>query len=93
MILIGITANGGVLRIRIGSELLRHVAASHPDFWKDGESGLDTPNIEVTDRQLFIEAIRVELMREGEDGSTLLTRALDTAMVRAVEHGCEGVKV
>jgi len=28
---------------------------------------------------------------EGEDGSTLLTRMLDAAILKAVESGCEGV--
>jgi hypothetical protein len=80
----------GVLTIRIGVSTLANAAAHHPEFW-DGESGLDKPNIPVTDKILFARAVLMELQAEEEDGTTMLQELLDEAMKRAVENGCDGI--
>jgi hypothetical protein len=78
------------LRILMPLHHLQFAAEKHPEFW-DGESGDDAPNIVVTDKEKFGEAVCEEINREDEDGSTLLTRMLDEAIRQAVENGCEGV--
>ena len=78
------------LRILMPLHHLQFAAEKHPEFW-DGESGDDVPNIVVTDKEKFGEAVCEEINREDEDGSTLLTRMLDEAIRQAVENGCEGV--
>jgi hypothetical protein len=45
----------------------------------------------VTDPVVFVHEIVRAINEEEEDGSTLLTRMLDAAILRAVEDGCEGV--
>lgn len=87
---LGASIKHGVLTIRIGVGTLAHAAAHHPEFW-DGESGLDKPNIPVTDKLIFARAVLMELQDEEEDGTTMLHRLFDEAMKRAVENGCEGV--
>jgi len=83
-------AVGGDIQMGIGMRTLLFAAESHPDFW-DGRSGLDVPNIKVTDIQEFALEVARAINSEEEDGSTLLTRMLDKAISNAVESGCEGV--
>jgi hypothetical protein len=83
-------AVGSGIEMGIGMKVLGFAAENHPDFW-DGESGLDVPNIKITDVQEFALAVAEAINDEAEDGSTLLTRMLDAAIAKAVEDGCEGV--
>lgn len=83
-------ATGGDIEIGIGMKVLAFAAANHPDFW-DGESGIDVPNIKITDVQEFALEVAHAINDEAEDGSTLLTRMLDAAIAKAVESGCDGV--
>jgi len=83
-------AVGGDIEMGVGMNVLAFAAENHPDFW-DGESGLDVPNIKITDRQEFARAVADAINDEAEDGSTLLTRMLDAAIAKAVEDGCDGV--
>lgn len=81
---------GEHIEISIGIRALAFAAENHPGFW-DGESGLDVPNIKITDMQEFALAVADAINEEAEDGGTLLTRMLDDAIAKAVESGCEGV--
>lgn len=81
-------AAGGRIEMGVGMDVLAFAAENHPDFW-DGET--DGPNIKITDMQEFARAVAEAVNKEAEDGSTLLTRMLDEAIVRAVEDGCDGV--
>jgi hypothetical protein len=47
----------------------------------------------VNDAGQFAEDVKVELCREGEDGSTPLTRLLDAMCLAAIEAGSAGIKV
>lgn len=80
----------GALRFEIGVEVLKFAAERHPEFW-DGWSGEDTPNIIVTNARAFAREVERALNREEEDGSTLLSKMIDLAIVDAVGDGCEGV--
>lgn len=83
-------AVGGDIEMGIGMKVLAFAAENHPDFW-DGESGIDVPNIKITDVQEFALEVARAINDEAEDGSTLLTRMLDEAIAKAVEDGCDGV--
>ena len=45
----------------------------------------------VSDQLIFAGEVRAELEREEEDGTTLVHRMLDKAMVEAAEQGGEGI--
>ncbi len=80
----------GDLVFFLSKQRLRDAAASCEYFW-DGESGIDKPCVDVIDRKLFAKEIMYSINAEAEDGSTLLTRMLDKAIINAVEGGCEGI--
>lgn len=85
-----IDSNMGTLSLFVGSELLRFAAETHQGLW-DGESGPDVPVVKITDQREFAFAVAEAINSEDEDGSTLLTRMLDEAIMQAVEDGCDGV--
>lgn len=75
------------LGIFVGRLLLEYASVNGPYF-----NGPGLPGLRITSGDAFVKAIGKELVKEdSEDGSTLITRALDTAIVRAVEGGCDGV--
>lgn len=79
------------LQFHISESLLRFATENHPDFW-DGKSGIDVPNVKITDMNVFTKEVAGEINREiSEDGSTLLTYMLDKAIANAIENGCEGI--
>lgn len=85
-----IAANMGTLSVFVSEDLLRYAAETHQGLW-DGESCADTPVVRITDQREFAAAVADAINREDEDGSTMLTRMLDDAIMAAVEDGCEGV--
>jgi len=80
----------GAIDMGVGLNVLAFAAWNHPGFW-DGESGTDVPNIKVIDLDRFAKEVMVEINREREDGSTLLTDMLDKAIEQAVGNGSEAV--
>lgn len=83
-------ATGGDIDMGIGMRALCFAAEQHPDLW-DGESPASVPVVKITDVQTFALEVARAINAEGEDGSTLLTRMLDAAILKAIESGCEGV--
>lgn len=81
---------GGVIDMGIGMQALCFAAEQHPDLW-DGESPSSVPVVKITDVQTFALEVARAINHGGEDGSTLLTRMLDAAILKAIESGCEGV--
>jgi hypothetical protein len=77
-----------VLTIEVGIDTLKGAAERHDAFW---QPTIDKCALVVNDSDLFARAVRVELISEGEDGSTPLSRALDAAILEAVEQGAEGI--
>lgn len=80
----------GALDMGIGKAVLRFAAENHPYFYEPDARPL-TPNLKITDETVFAREVALEINREREDGSTMLTDMLDEAVKRAVENGCEGV--
>lgn len=75
-----VSAANGLLTISIGVDRL------------DGhEYHLEIPALKFEDREVWVEEVIRELLREEEDGATLLTKMLDTAMVNALENGALGI--
>ncbi len=83
-------AVGGGIDMGIGTLALCFAAEQHPDLW-DGETPCSVPVLKITDVQAFALEVARAINAESEDGSTLLTRMLDAAILKAVESGCEGV--
>lgn len=77
-----------VLTIEIGIDTLKFAAERHDSFW---QPTTDKCALVVNDSDLFSRAVRVELIRESEDGSTPISRALDAAILEVVEQGAEGI--
>lgn len=84
------TVADGVINITISREALRFLAENHDQFW-DGESGLDVPNIDITDELVFAQEVAHAINYGAEDGSTPLIRMVEAAIADAVENGCGGV--
>lgn len=80
----------GAIDMAIGRNVLVFAAENHPYFY-DPDANPDGPNIKVIDSARFTKDVIIEINREGEDGSTLLTDLLDEAIKRAVESGSEGI--
>ena len=85
-----IGSNMGTLSLFVSGNVLRFAAETHQELW-DGESGPDVPVVKITDQREFAFAVAAAINAEDEDGSTMLTRMLDEAIVAAVEDGCDGV--
>ena len=79
------------IKIEIPERILKFATENHPAFW-DGKSGIDVPNIKISDMKIFIKEVVSEINKEIlEDGSTLLTHMLDKAIYNAIESGCDGI--
>lgn len=83
-------AEGGDLYMGIGMRTLCFAAEQHPYLW-DGKSPASVPVVKITDAQKFATEVARAINEESENGSTLLTRMLDAAILKAVERGCDGV--
>lgn len=73
----------GVIHISIGQETVAFCALHHPEL-EDGK-------YKVIDPQIFALDLVREINNEEEDGSTLLTRMLDEAIIRTIGNGTEGI--
>lgn len=83
----------GEMQLAVGIDALAF-AADHSDTFNpfDPETGDWIQRFKVTNPEQFtIEVLRA-MNREGEDGSTPLTRFLDQMVVAALEDGAEGVE-
>ncbi len=77
----------GALVIRIPGRVIEFATNEHPEYW-DAEN--DRQRIKVIDRAQWLKSVRDSLLNEEEDGSTVLTAALDKAVAYAIEQGFEG---
>ena len=59
------------------------------EYYSDEQEDYVPPK--VVDLDQFIDDLVDELNREEEDGSTLITKALDDAVVNACENGSEAI--
>lgn len=81
------------LVIRIGIDTLAFSCERCDDpFWCYNEVVGDfVQQWKVIDNQEWAVDVARELNREGEDGSTSLTRLIDKMFVKAMEHGSLGI--
>lgn len=75
------TKRGDII-VRIPRAALRHTVEIMDDLPEGSR---------VTHTRTFSDAVLVELLAEGEDGTTLAHLMLDQAISRAIENGAEGV--
>ena len=82
----------GVLVVVVSSDVVKFATEHHGDFWDPDAEG-DGYKLKVADEQTWLESVAQHLNDElGEDGSTLLTQALDKAIYNAADQGEEGLK-
>ena len=83
---------GSTLSITIGEGTLAFAFENNED---NHPFNIRTQNFElmyrVVDPKVFAEDVLAEINREGEDGTTPLTRFLDDMMEAAVENGSLGI--
>ena len=79
----------GAIEFTIGAKILAHATNISPNLY-DAEN--DRGQYRVTDPAAFAKEVARELDRESEDGSTPLTRLLDTVIEEAINQGAEGVE-
>ena len=79
----------GAIEFTIGAKVLAHATNISPNLY-DAEN--DRGQYRVTDPSAFAKEVARELDRESEDGSTPLTRLLDTVIEEAINQGAEGVE-
>jgi hypothetical protein len=87
-----IAVEGDELVIRIGVDTLKTAAegSEHFDYYSvhDNRYGL---RWRVNDSDLWARDVAREIVDEGENGSTLVTRMLDTAFQWTLENGSDAV--
>ncbi len=79
----------GDLVIRVSVGTLAHAALHSDHFFACAEQG--TP-LKITNEDEFAKSVVRALNREGEDGSTPITRMLDRAFEWVSEQGEEGIE-
>ena len=84
------TLEDGSLKVVIPLDNLRFAAENHPSF--DQTQDEQIPTLRITDLEAFARDVRRALNCEAEDGSTPITRVLDSAIVDAVEYGTEAIE-
>ena len=77
----------GTIRIQVGSNVLAFATENHPEL-QDEEA---EPRCRVTDPAEWMKSVKLALDSEEEDGTTLVHKMLDAAIMRALEQGYEGV--
>lgn len=87
-----LSMTSGRIEISLSLDGLKQGAERHPDLW-NGETDIDVPFVNITDKARFAREIVYKLNSEqGEDGSTLISTMFDNAIISAIEDGCEGVE-
>ena len=78
----------GILRIEIGIDTLAFSAVRGP-YTDRLDPEMCDARFKITDPRGFALDVRSALLDEAEDGSNILTRALDQAIEDAIEDGSE----
>lgn len=84
----------GVLTIEIGVDTLSMATLASPYAWEMADETTDRPSTvdprtlyRVTNAIEFAKEVRLALFDEREDGSSLMTDAIDAATQKAIEDG------
>lgn len=78
------------LVVRIGIDTLAH-AAAHCERFYDYDQHDSPPYVKITDTLEFARGVLRQLEAEAEDGSSIISDALDDAIVEAHGDGSEGI--
>lgn len=81
----------GEIVIRLSIRIVATAARGLEAFEHIDEETDEVRCPKITDAAKFAEAVVVELNRDSEDGSTLLTNMFDEAFQAAAEWGAEGI--
>ena len=78
------------IQITVKLHVLEFATNHNPEFW---DPELNKQSITVVDVEKFAQEV-IDRLNDGctEDGSTLITRMLDAAILSAIENGCEGTQ-
>lgn len=88
-----VVVEGGALVISIGSKTLSYALEISEANNPFDDAANDFKKLyRVTNKNKFVEEVRLALYAEREDGSTILMDLLDKACWNAIESGCEGIK-
>lgn len=79
--------NDGIV-ITLPATAFKMAAELHPDLW---DHAADASSLKIIDQNAFAKDVVRELRREEEDGTTLVHLMFDSAVMRALENGCEGI--
>lgn len=80
----------GTIRITIDKRALSHAAKFCPSLEEfDDDGNFRVPRI--TDPKLFAKSVFHQILCEEEDGTTIVHRMFDEAIINAVEQGAEGI--
>lgn len=81
----------GTLRIEIGVEALAFATLHSGHVWGwYGDDGTEPTNrFRISNAKSFALDVRAALLDEAEDGSNILTRAIDAATEKAIDDGSE----
>lgn len=80
----------GALHFCVGAQTIKWAVENHPELLSISDYG--KPTFLVDDPVAFLNELVAVINREEEDGSTLLTRMLDDAIIQAVEDGSDGLR-
>lgn len=84
---------GDFIVVAFSVDYVKHLAESHPQLerYNSKTDIYETPT--VTDLNTFADEVVRTLNHESENGSTIINRALDEALIECIEQGAEGVEV
>lgn len=89
----GVTLVDGHLVMAISVDYLRNLIESDETYAEYDEDEDKWKSVKVLDEIEWARDVRDALNMEEEDGSTLITKALDKAFTEAIESGCESVQL
>lgn len=89
---LNVTVDSGRLVIEIGVQALAYAVAAAPWAAPFDEAADDyIRRFAITDPSQFAAEVRLAMLAEGDDGSTLVTDLIDRAAEAAISSGCEGI--
>jgi len=93
MMRVEIEGNEVVVRLTVDALVSATERGPALDDLIHGRGGNESTRVNVTDRLVWVDEFIRELRREEEDGTTLLHRAFDAAISRAVDSGAFGLSI
>lgn len=89
----GAVRDGDWIVIAIHKSTVKNAVEGNPSLEHYDEESGDYISAKITDLDQFVDDLIHELNREEEDGSTLITAAIDRASVNACENGSDAILI